>query len=106
MKKRKSQLPGDILLVLIMILVLFPLVWLYVSSFKSDIDVIKWPPHFFSSRFVTVQYAYVMKAIPVLRMLANTVLFAGLVTVISLGVDSLAAYAFSRMHFRGRPHYS
>ena len=43
-----------------------------------------------------------MKAIPVLRMLANTVLFAGLVTVISLGVDSLAAYAFSRMHFRGR----
>ena len=46
MKKRKSQLPGDILLVLIMILVLFPLVWLYVSSFKSDIDVIKWPPHF------------------------------------------------------------
>ena len=40
MKKRKSQLPGDILLVLIMILVLFPLVWLYVSSFKSDIDVI------------------------------------------------------------------
>ena len=41
MKKRKSQLPGDILLVLIMILVLFPLVWLYVSSFKSDIDVIK-----------------------------------------------------------------
>ena len=47
MKKRKSQLPGDILLVLIMILVLFPLVWLYVSSFKSDIDVIKWPPHFF-----------------------------------------------------------
>lgn len=102
MKKRKSQLPGDILLVLIMILVLFPLVWLYVSSFKSDIDVIKWPPHFFPSRFVTVQYAYVMKAIPVLRMLANTVLFAGLVTVISLGVDSLAAYAFSRMHFRGR----
>ena len=92
MKKRKSQLPGDILLVLIMILVLFPLVWLYVSSFKSDIDVIKWPPHFFPSRFVTVQYAYV----------ANTVLFAGLVTVISLGVDSLAAYAFSRMHFRGR----
>ena len=51
---------------------------------------------------MTVQYAYVMKAIPVLRMLANTVLFAGLVTVISLGVDSLAAYAFSRMHFRGR----
>ena len=92
MKKRKSQLPGDILLVLIMILVLFPLVWLYVSSFKSDIDVIKWPPRFLPSRFVTVQYAYGMKAIPVLRMLANTVLFAGLVTVISLVVRKLIGY--------------
>ncbi len=35
-------------------------------------------------------------------MLKNTVIFAGCVTVISLFFDSLAAYAFSRMQFRGR----
>ena len=35
-------------------------------------------------------------------MLRNTVIFAGSVTVISLFFDSMAAYAFSRMHFRGK----
>ena len=94
MKKRKSavfDVVGYIVLFLIVLIVVLPLFWLIVSSFKSDADVIKWPPHFFPSEWVATQYRYVMKAIPVLG-----------VTVISLFFDSLAAYAFSRMQFRGR----
>lgn len=105
MKKRKSavfDVVGYIVLFLIVLIVVLPLFWLIVSSFKSDADVIKWPPHFFPSEWVATQYRYVMKAIPVLDMLKNTVIFAGCVTVISLFFDSLAAYAFSRMQFRGR----
>lgn len=105
MKKRKSavfDVVGYIVLFLIVLIVVLPLFWLIVSSFKSDADVIKWPPHFFPSEWVATQYRYVMKAIPVLGMLKNTVIFAGCVTVISLFFDSLAAYAFSRMQFRGR----
>ena len=93
---------GDVILLLIMLIVILPLLWLFVSSFKSDADVIKWPPHFFPADWVADQYRYVVKAIPVLRMLRNTVIFAGSVTVISLFFDSMAAYAFSRMHFRGK----
>lgn len=88
--------------VAVMLVVMLPLLWLLVSSFKSDADVIKWPPHFFPESWVTVQYRYVVKTIPVLKMLGNTVLFAGGVTVISLLIDSMAAYAFARMRFRGR----
>ena len=105
MKKSKTSLfewVGDVILLLIMLIVILPLLWLFVSSFKSDADVIKWPPHFFPADLVADQYLYVVKAIPVLRMLRNTVIFAGSVTVISLFFDSMAAYAFSRMHFRGK----
>lgn len=105
MKKSKTSLferVGDVILLLIMLIVVLPLLWLFVSSFKSDADVIKWPPHFFPADWVVDQYRYVVKAIPVLRMLRNTVIFAGSVTVISLFFDSMAAYAFSRMHFRGK----
>ena len=48
------------------------------------------------------QYQYVLEAIPFLRMLLNTVVFAGSVTLISLCIDSLAAYAFARLQFKGR----
>lgn len=50
MKKSKTSLfewVGDVILLLIMLIVILPLLWLFVSSFKSDADVIKWPPHFF-----------------------------------------------------------
>ena len=80
MKKRKSavfDVVGYIVLLLIVLIVVLPLFWLIVSSFKSDADVIKWPPHFFPSEWVATQYRYVMKAIPVLGMLKNTVIFAG-----------------------------
>lgn len=105
MKKQKIRIfsaVGYLVLLVIALLVLLPLFWLIVSSFKSDADVIRWPPHFFPAEWLAVQYRYVVKTIPVLRMLGNTVLFAGGVTVISLFIDSMAAYAFARMKFKGR----
>ncbi|MCC8051606.1 MAG: carbohydrate ABC transporter permease [Clostridiales bacterium] len=105
MKQRKLSvfnIIGYIVLIFVALVVLLPLIWLFVSSFKSDADVIKWPPHFFPAEWLTVQYRYVIKTIPVLKMLRNTVIFAGSVTVISLIFDSMSAYAFSRMQFRGR----
>lgn len=102
MKNRTFNIISRIILILFMIIVLFPLVWLLVSSFKTDADAIKWPPRFFPSTWTISQYQYVIKAIPVIRMLVNTVIFAGCVTAVSLAIDSLAAYAFSRMHFRGK----
>ena len=101
-KTKIFQAVGYIVLIFMMLLVLLPLVWLFVSSFKSDADVIKWPPIFFPTEWITAQYQYVMKAIPVLKMLGNTVAFATGVTVLSLFFDSMAAYAFSRLRFRGR----
>lgn len=102
-KRKKFKLhPGSIVLVLVAAIVLLPIVWLFVSSFKTDADVISWPPSFLPKEWVLTQYEYVSSVIPVLNMVKNTVIFAGSVTLISLVVDSLAAYAFSRMHFRGK----
>lgn len=101
-RKRFKLHPGSIVLVLVAAIVLLPIVWLFVSSFKTDADVISWPPSFLPKEWVLTQYEYVSSVIPVLNMVKNTVIFAGSVTLISLVVDSLAAYAFSRMHFKGK----
>lgn len=104
-KKRKVKifdLVGYIVLIFVALLVFLPLIWLIVSSFKSDADIIKWPPAFLPEHWVFDQYKYVTDAIPILSMLKNTAIFAGSVTAVSLVIDSLAAYAFARMEFRGR----
>lgn len=103
-KNRKSafDIIGAIILVVMALMIILPILWLIVSSFKSDADVIKWPPRFFPSVWTAVQYKYVVKVLPIIRMLVNTIMFAGGVTIISLLFDSMSAYAFARMQFKGK----
>lgn len=105
MTRIKNAIPkylSYVVIFLVAAIVLLPIIWLFVSSFKSDADVISWPPSFWPKEWVFDQYQYVADAIPIFNMLKNTVIFAGSVTVISLFIDSLAAYAFARMHFKGK----
>lgn len=96
---------GKILAVMFTVLVAFsvilPVLWLLVSSFKTDAGVIQYPPRFFPQEWTLHQYAYVWKSIPIVSMLKNTLVFAGGVTPLSLLFDSMAGYAFARMHFKG-----
>ncbi len=97
-----GKITGYLLAFLIAFSILVPIIWLLVSSFKTDIGVIQYPPRFFPEEWTTHQYRYVERSIPILSMTKNTVIFAGGVTVISLFFDSLAGYAFARMNFKGK----
>ncbi len=104
-KKRKkltlTAALGYLFTFLIAVTVLIPILWLFVSSFKTDAGVIKFPPRFFPEEWTLHQYLYVGDSIPILEMTKNTVIFAGGVTIISLLFDSMAGYAFARMRFKG-----
>lgn len=96
-----SAVIGYIFTFLIAVTILIPILWLLVSSFKTDVGVIKFPPRFFPEEWTLHQYLYVGDSIPIFEMTKNTVIFAGGVTVISLLFDSMAGYAFARMRFKG-----
>lgn len=103
-KRKKITLPGVLgylFTFLIAFTVVVPILWLFVSSFKTDVGVIKFPPRFFPEEWTLHQYLYVGDSIPIFEMTKNTVIFAGGVTVISLLFDSMAGYAFARMRFKG-----
>ncbi len=104
MNKRKIKLftvMGYVVTSFIAFTVLIPILWLLVSSFKTDVGVIKFPPRFFPEEWTLHQYLYVGDSIPIFEMTKNTVIFAGGVTIVSLLFDSMAGYAFARMRFRG-----
>lgn len=92
---------GFILTACVAISILLPILWLFVSSFKTDQNVIAYPPTFFPVEWTMYQFKYVTDSIPVVMMLKNTIIFASGVTLISLFFDSMAGYAFARMNFRG-----
>lgn len=96
-----STVAGVIFTGLIAFSVILPILWLLVSSFKTDVGVIKFPPQFFPEEWTLHQYLYVGDSIPIFEMTKNTVIFAGGVTIVSLLFDSMAGYAFARMRFKG-----
>jgi multiple sugar transport system permease protein len=81
---------------------LLPLVWMLLTSFKPEADIVTFPPRLLP-RDVTLQhYGDVWERIPFARLYFNTIVFAGGVTILSLILDSMAAYALARLQFRGR----
>jgi ABC-type sugar transport system, permease component len=91
-----------VLMLAVLVIVFYPFLWLVISSFKVDEDIVKYPPTFFATHFTVLSYVQVWQSIPLLSFLKNTVIFAGSVTVISVIFDSMAGYAFARMSFKGK----
>jgi multiple sugar transport system permease protein len=93
---------GYFVVIALLIAVLHPFLWILISSFKFEKDLIKFPPTFFSETYTFDSYLLVWDRIPLMDFFLNTVIFAGGVMVVSVFFDSMAGYAFARIKFKGR----
>lgn len=98
----KKGLLGKLIMVLVIVIIAFPFIWLVISSFKYEKDIISFPPKIFAEKYTFENYLKVWSTIPLLDYIKNTVIFAGGVVVTSVFFDSLAGYAFARMRFKGK----
>jgi multiple sugar transport system permease protein len=81
---------------------LLPLVWMLLTSFKPEPEIVQFPPRLWPDSFTVQHYVDVWERIPFARLYLNTIIFAGGVTVISLTLDAMTAYALARLDFPGR----
>lgn len=83
---------------------LFPLLWMFVSAFKKNADIIAlplrfWPTTWIWDNFETILFA---KNYNMSYTLVYTFILAVIDTVLVLALNSITAYGFSRMEFRGK----
>ncbi len=104
---RRSQLWLHLPMLFVAFLFLAPLLWMLSTAFKTPDDIIKglgalrWLPRpITTENFVSVLGK--AEEFPIWRWTANSVLVSLAVTALVLTVDSLAAYAYSRLRWRGR----
>jgi multiple sugar transport system permease protein len=81
---------------------LFPFLWMVSTSLKPETEVFSWPPRLLPWPPVWSNYAEAWNIAPFGRYFLNTAFVAVTVTAVSLFLNSLAAYAFARLRFRGR----
>lgn len=105
MKSKKFSIRKAIswlLLIFVAFLIIFPFIWMVVTSFKTEADIRSFPPVLFSGNYSFDNYKNIWSRIPFLSYYKNTLIFAEGVTIVSLICDSMAGYAFARLHFKGR----
>lgn len=84
------------------LVVLLPLIIILLTAFKPTAEVNAFPPTLVPDQWTTANFERIFSDLPFARLIANSFLFAGGVTVFALVFDSLAAYALARIDFAGR----
>jgi multiple sugar transport system permease protein len=90
------------LLVIVAVVVLFPIAWMALTSFKPENEVQAYPPSMLPHAWTLGAYQHVLQLYPFARFLLNSVLISVAVTVGTLISCSLAAFALVHLRFRGR----
>jgi multiple sugar transport system permease protein len=90
------------LVVLISVSILFPLAWMAIAGFKGKTEVLSSPFQFFPEVWQVQNYVDIAQDPEFSRAMLVTFGGALIFTVLSLVINSMAAYAFARLDFRGK----
>ncbi|WP_411284847.1 carbohydrate ABC transporter permease [Lapillicoccus sp.] len=103
----RKKLAGYAVLVLFSVIYLYPFLIQIATSFKSDPQASATPLSIIPNPFDLSAWKRMFgltpdSSIPIMTWLGNSVLVTVIVTAARVFLDSLAGYALSRLHFRGR----
>jgi multiple sugar transport system permease protein len=79
-----------------------PFLYVVSTSLKQSRVLFDYPPDWIPDDPYLGNYSKLLSDYPFLRWVGNTLFVAGVVTAAKLLIDSMAAYALTRMHFAGR----
>jgi multiple sugar transport system permease protein len=84
------------------VVAIVPFLWMLGGSFRPESDLFANPARLWPQTWTLHGYQEIWTELPFLRLVANTFIFAGVTTMLCLVFDSMAAYALSRLRFRGQ----
>lgn len=82
---------------------IFPFIWMLLSTFKTEAEILSVPPTFLPSSFGLANYVYIWNSLGQFpRFFFNSVFITLVVVLLNLFFNSLAAFAFAKLKFPGR----
>ncbi len=91
---------GYALLLAFVLLYDLPVLWMFLTGFKDNTEIYKFPPTLLPSRFSFGNYAETWRATAWPRYMANTLFVAGAIPVLKILLSAFAGYALT-FEFKG-----
>ena len=102
----KSRKIGGIILTILLfiaaIITIVPFVWMFISSFAPNSEIVKVTGGLFPKPSTIDNYVSIQEKFNFLRLFANSLIVAVLKTGIAIYTSAVLGYVFSKMRFRGR----
>jgi alpha-1,4-digalacturonate transport system permease protein len=83
-------------------IILAPVLWFVLSSFKDATELGARPPKIFPTEWAFSNYTEAFQMYNYMRYFTNSVIVTSVATILTLIINSMAAYAFAKYNFRGR----
>ncbi|MDD3129851.1 MAG: carbohydrate ABC transporter permease [Candidatus Izemoplasmatales bacterium] len=103
----KSQIKYLVILSPIVLFMALPLIYIFNVAFKPLEELFYYPPRFFALRFTMSNFVRLFSVtgssgIPMSRYLFNSLIVTALVLFFSVLISTMAGYALSKLHFKGK----
>lgn len=102
LKRKLLRIPILLIFLILAVIMLLPIIWMLLSSFKPDNEIIKFPPTLFPSSFTLKNFIKCTQRIDIWVYLKNSFVYSFGATLPSLLVNTMAGYAFARYEFKGK----
>ncbi|WP_206424887.1 carbohydrate ABC transporter permease [Neoactinobaculum massilliense] len=93
---------GYVAMAVALIVILFPMFWILVASFKTQPDIYQVPATYWPNPFTMDNYKEVGTKIPFLTYFRNSVIITAILSTVKIVIGVLSAYALSLLRFPGR----
>lgn len=102
-RSRKIRTAGVyIFFVIGSIIMIFPFVWMFLTSFKTVEESMIVPPTIFPQSWQIKNFTDAMASLPFFSLYKNTILMIFWRVVCAVGFSSMAGYAFAKLNFKGK----
>ncbi len=91
--------------VIVFFLILFPPIILFLTSIKTEVDALSFPPKWIFKPTLG-NYREIFKTSSLARYMLNSLIVASVNTAVSLALGSMAAYGLARFRFKGSENLS
>ncbi len=84
------------------VLMIFPFLWMLLTSFKSAGESVQIPPTILPKEWLADNYRRALIALPFIKLYTNTVLLILFRVICAVAFSSAAGFAFAKLKFRGK----
>lgn len=101
-KKNMTTLLTYLALIIGSIIMIFPFVWMLLTSFKTNAEVMQIPPTILPAEWNLSSFSKVVDLLPFGNLYLNTALMIFLRVLCAVVFCSMAGYAFAKLNFKGK----